>query len=584
MRNFRKLRNHASIIALFFLLAAAFLIFTSLKPGKETAKDGKTTSTAQEPLEIRDDPYVYIPREGRVTSPAYRFSSTDFFATQVNVIDTNLNIVGDAANEPSIAVDPTDPNRMAIGWRQFDTVNNNFRQAGYAFTNDGGQVWTFPGVIEPGVFRSDPVLDSDSSGIFYYNSLTVVGPNSDYQCDVFKSTDGGATWDMGTFAQGGDKQWMVIDKTGGISDGHIYSYWTQFFSICFPGFFTRSVNQGASYENCVQIPDSPQWGTLAVGPNGELYVGGIDNDFVVARSSNAQDSSQIVSWDFSSSVSLDGDIGYGGGPNPGGLSGQTWIAVDRSNGPYQGNVYLLCSVEPYSGPDPLNVMFSRSTDGGVSWSTPVRVNDDPGTSAWQWFGTMSVAPDGRIDVVWLDTRDNPGTYLSSLYYAYSVDGGATWSQNERLSMAFDPHIGWPQQDKMGDYFDMVSDENGANLAWAGTFNGEQDVYYGRITLLLTSINDQSNKSEAADRYTLFQNFPNPFNPETAIEFSIPNSEFVTLKIYNILGEEVTTLVSERLTAGRHKYEWDASRLTSGIYLYRLESGSFRQTKKLILLK
>jgi hypothetical protein len=110
----------------------------------------------------------------------------------------------------------------------------------------------------------------------------------------------------------------------------------------------------------------------------------------------------------------------------------------------------------------------------------VRVNDDPGTTAYQWFGTMSVAPNGRIDAIWLDTRDNPGTVLSSLYYSYSSDAGVTWSANERLSDEFDPHVGWPQQNKMGDYFHMVSDNEGAHLAWAGTFNGEQDVYYGRI--------------------------------------------------------------------------------------------------------
>ncbi|NIR68047.1 MAG: T9SS type A sorting domain-containing protein, partial [Aliifodinibius sp.] len=76
------------------------------------------------------------------------------------------------------------------------------------------------------------------------------------------------------------------------------------------------------------------------------------------------------------------------------------------------------------------------------------------------------------------------------------------------------------------------------------------------------------------------------------EFSIPKSEFVTLKVYNILGEEVTTLVSEKLPAGRYKYEWDASRLASGIYLYRIQAGDpwtssgqvFVEAKKMVLLR
>ena len=132
---------------------------------------------------------------------------------QVNVASDGTNIPGDAANEPSIAVDPTDPTRIAIGWRQFDNVGSDFRQAGWGYSTDGGNTWTFPGVIEPGHFRSDPVLSSDADGNFFYNSLTNEGG---YHCHVFKSVDGGATWDSGVFAWGGDKQWQIIDQTTGI--------------------------------------------------------------------------------------------------------------------------------------------------------------------------------------------------------------------------------------------------------------------------------------------------------------------------------------------------------------------------------
>ncbi len=586
MKNHSENRNYRSIFAFISSLAFIFLILSAFNLTAQVKEQQQKPFTPPPLLEIPDDPYIPVAREGRETSPAYSISTTDFFATQVNVIDTNLNIIGDAANEPSIAVDPTNPDRMAIGWRQFDTINNNFRQAGYAYTTDGGLTWTFPGVIEPGIFRSDPVLDADSSGTFFYNSLTVSG--SDYLCNVFRSIDTGSTWDMGIFAHGGDKQWMTIDKSGGTGNGNIYAFWTQNYSICYPGFFTRSANHGDSYEDCVTIPDEPFWGTLDVDAEGVLYVAGVlNNGFMVARSSNARDSSQVVSWDFSTPVSLDGTIGYSGGsnsPNPAGLLGQTWVAVDKSNGPNHGNVYLLCSVDRISISDPLDVMFSRSTDGGVTWSSPVRVNDDASTSAWQWFGTLSVAPNGRIDVIWLDTRDNPGTYLSSLYYSFSLDGGATWSPNERLSIAFDPHLGWPQQSKMGDYFDMVSDDEGARLAWAATFNGEQDVYYGRITPNIVTINNNGKNGEVPVDFTLFQNYPNPFNPETAISFSLSSESFVALTIFDIGGRAVATLAAGNLPAGTHKYIWNAGDLASGVYMYRLSTGTTSLTKKLVLMK
>jgi hypothetical protein len=113
----------------------------------------------------------------------------------------------------------------------------------------------------------------------------------------------------------------------------------------------------------------------------------------------------------------------------------------------------------------------------------VRVNDDPiDSGAWQWFGTLAVAPDGRIDVIWNDTRDDPGGYDSVLYHSWSADAGVSWAPGQALTPAFDPHLGWPQQDKLGDYYDMVSDEQGAHIAFAATFNGEQDVYYMRLDL------------------------------------------------------------------------------------------------------
>src|SRR5205814_2682290 len=94
-----------------------------------------------------------------------------FVSFQVNVDANGNNILGDAANESSIAVDSTNGNKMTIGWRQFDSVLSNFRQGGWGYTTDGGTTWTFPGVLENSVFRSDPVTYSDEVGNFFYLSL-----------------------------------------------------------------------------------------------------------------------------------------------------------------------------------------------------------------------------------------------------------------------------------------------------------------------------------------------------------------------------------------------------------------------------
>ena len=668
-------KRFANGIRSFFFLSIIFFISTNLIYSQQKHKSPSPTLHH----EVKNDDYVPVDRSKQGRSPGYDYAMSNIYTVQVNVDENGQNIIGDAANEPSIAVDPNDHNKMVIGWRQFSTVSSDFRQAGYGYTTDDGLTWTFPGVIQPGFFRSDPVLDAGIDGKFYYNSLT---NNPDYFCKVFKSSTGGSSWDGGVDAHGGDKQWMTIDNTSGPGTGQLYAFWTSYYSVCYPDFFTRSTDNGESFQNCTSIPNEPSWGTLAVGPNGELYVGGTDGysyDFLVAKSVNAQDSTQTVTWSNYTVVSLDGSITYGINPNPDGLGGQTWIAVDTSNGPYHGNVYLLCSVARNSNSDPLDVMFARSTNGGVNWSSPVKVNDDPGTSAYQWFGTMSVAPNGRIDVVWLDTRDHPGTNLSALYYSKSTDEGTTWSQNERLSGYFDPHVGWPQQDKMGDYFTMISDSNGARLAWAATFNNEQDVYYSYIsdtttvpvellsfsssvsanvvTLKWSTATETNNRGfeieRSADRsnlpdgkagwieigfregkgtttepqqysysdnlsgitssklyyrlkqvdfdgsfkysdiveaviapsvFSLSQNYPNPFNPTTTISYQLPENSFVTLKVYDILGREVATLLNEYKPAGKYEVDFNAAALPSGVYFYQIKAGNYTAIKKMILLR
>jgi hypothetical protein len=377
---------------------------------------------------------------------------------------------------------------------------------------------------------------------------------------------------------------MTIDRTESMGEGNIYCFSRDDVSTTIV--MTRSVDGGQYFQPLVNVPQNPGRGTLAVGVEGELYAAGLsfnNGQFAFARSSNAPDSLATPVFEFSTQINLGGQFSSYVGPNPGGLLGQTIVAADNSGTSDDSTVYVLSSVDP-PGADPLDVNFIRSTDRGMTWSSPVRVNDDPGTSAWQWFGTMSVAPNGRIDVIWLDTRDDPGTYLSSLYYSFSEDNGQTWSPNERLSASFDPHVGWPQQNKMGDYFDMISDDYGASIAWAGTFNGEEDVYYGRISQMTVAIEDGHEDNQIPKTFSLFQNYPNPFNPSTKISWQSPVGSWQTLKVYDVLGNEIATLVNEEKPAGSYEFEFSADRLPSGIYFYTLTVGSFLQTNKMILLR
>ena len=107
------------------------------------------------------------------------------------------------------------------------------------------------------------------------------------------------------------------------------------------------------------------------------------------------------------------------------------------------------------------------------------------------------------------------------------------------------------------------------------------VYFDNFEWV-TNVNEVS--GNIPEVYGLEQNYPNPFNPNTSIQFRIPENSFVSLKIYDMLGKEVGTLLNEEKDVGMYKVNFDASNLSSGIYFYSLKAGNFVQTKKMILMK
>jgi hypothetical protein len=135
------------------------------------------------------------------------------------------------------------------------------------------------------------------------------------------------------------------------------------------------------------------------------------------------------------------------------------------------------------------------------------------------------------------------------------------------------------------HLDNIDDTNPTytlNVQW-GSIN---PVFYNRWDYdlkkpIYTGVSDLAGVPQV---FALSQNYPNPFNPSTKIEFSIPVQSKVELVVYNVLGQQVATLVNETLNAGGHRASFDASRLASGMYLYRLTAGQFTSVKKMMLLK
>jgi hypothetical protein len=168
---------------------------------------------------------------------------------------------------------------------------------------------------------------------------------------------------------------------------------------------------------------------------------------------------------------------------------------------------------------------------------------------------------------------NPG-FLDTTYFLLSdssccIDAG---NPDPMYNDVEDPNnLGNPLWPALGSLTNDIGHCGGPNSLWAHL---DPPV----------SVEDDEIDGGIPAEFTLLQNYPNPFNPTTKINYQIPELSFVTLKIYDILGSEIATLVNEEKPIGSYEFEFDATALPSGIYFYRLQAGSFVETKKMILIK
>lgn len=247
---------------------------------------------------------------------------------------------------------------------------------------------------------------------------------------------------------------------------------------------------------------------------------------------------------------------------------------------------------------PIEHPLLKTTDSGKNWVT---LNQNlPG-----YFSIVKMYDANIISACGVDHLPVSG---SKFYFYYTTDGGFTWEKNNQ-----------PNSSRTLGSFEFVPNE--PNKIW---FSFNNQLYYTKdacktYTLQFTSdsqflteiifINDKvgwlvcdngkifkttngdivginENTSIIPTKVELFQNYPNPFNPETTISYSIPKSEHVTLKIYDLLGREVATLVDEYKQAGTYNSKLNTQnfQLPTGVYFYRLQSGGYSETKKFVLMK
>lgn len=426
-------------------------------------------------------------------------------------IRLNQDDTSELQNEEQVAVNPTNPDNMVAVWRDFRL---GYRQVGWGYTFDGGLTWTEGGLIyEPNYpWQSDPGVTADSDGNFYAIVLSYVNTSQENGFYVFKSTDGGVTWGppLEVIDQYPDvfedKEFIACDRTGGAYAGNLYVAWARFgWSTTIE--FRRSTNGGEHWGETVRVSDqsSVQFPIPVVGRDGEVYVAWTSysySDIRIDRSDNGGVSfgnDRSVVGVYTPSTTLNGGVDAYSSPH---------MDADITDGPYAGRLYVAFMDRRDGLPD-RDIWVTWSDDQGVSWSEPVRINDDtPGNHRDQFHPWLVVDNQGIVSVVFLDRRHDPQNLTYHCYLTQSFDGGVSWTPNEQISSApsdpsyaafgeraaagailegarrgappthSTPQISELRAGLLGEYIGLTGWDGRVTPVWTDIRNHHQDVYAG----------------------------------------------------------------------------------------------------------
>jgi hypothetical protein len=423
-----------------------------------------------------------------------------------------------AHSEPMLAENPKNPLNLVGGSKFFTDPAHYKFQIGYFSSFDGGCTWTDGGVL-PGFEKNETTSDisfafGNHNDVYAAVLYVTDGAQGNSGIAVSTSTDGGKTFGnpVSVFEARADqvfsdKPWIAVDQTGGPYSGYIYVVWSYDHKGTCGGInncseelaFSRSTNGGKTFSPISLVEgnalfcanpatgrpvgstkcDAVQGATPAVGPDGTLYVatpyidvmsGPIPTRLLVTSSTDGG-----KAWTTPVLIATIHDISGAFPPEKyRNLSLPAFECDSRT-----GQLYLTWSDK---GTRDADILFSTSKDHGQTWSAPLRVNDDPiGNGANQFQPQMAVAPDGVVSISFFDTRDDPRHLLIDVYLAQSVDHGASFLKNLRVTtQSWDPVVDAPIDDYgsqfIGDYQGLAVDDHFAHPFWNDTRTGAQEIF------------------------------------------------------------------------------------------------------------
>jgi len=488
-------------------------------------------------------------------------------------------------NEPSIMMDPLHPGNMIAA--------ANINQ--YYISEDTGRTWTIHTLQSSHGVWGDPVIAVDVNSDFYFFHLSNP-PNGNWIDRIVcqKTTNHGQTWNDGSYTglngtKAQDKQWCAIDQ----ADNTIYLTWTQFdeYGSALPSdssmiLFSKSTDAGETWSpvmrinktagDCIDSDNTVEGAVPAVGPDGEVYVAWAGPEGIIFDRSLDKGET----W-------LDNDIPVD--PMPTGwdylvpgiyrANGLPITTCDLSQGPNRGTIYINWS-DQRNGSNDTDIWLAKSTDGGDTWSAPIRVNDD-GPGKQQFFTWMAIdQTNGYLYFVFYDRRNYQGE-STDVYMALSTDGGNSFI-NRRISES--PFL--PDNDIFfGDYTNLTVHNGIVRPIWTRLHEGELSIWthLAQKDDFTTSTVDEYPASTNG-----FEHFPNPTDDVVYVSFKLHNRSVINLSMLDAQGNVVKKIIDdEQREYGKYvekinPVDWG---MAAGVYVLKLEvDGKVHTAKQIIVGK
>lgn len=417
-------------------------------------------------------------KKGRAFATLFLITTT-FAQAQFKNIKLDEPTAKDYVCEPSIAINPKDPNNIVAA----SVLDNIY------YTKDGGATWTKTKVKSSFGVYGDPSLVADAHGTFYFFHLSdPTGGSGGYDSEkldrivVQKSDDGGVTWSDGesigfNHPKDQDKEWPTVD-----SKGNIHVAWTQFDKYgdpdpnCHSNIMFSSSKNGKKWSDPIQISQTP--GNCVDDDNtaeGAVPAATIDGKLFVVWANQGK---IYLDRSFDGSVWLSNDLAIAdqaGGwdlkiPGHDRCNGMPVLMTDKSKGVYRGSLYVTWA-DQRNGQNDTDIWFIRSNNFGDNWSSPLRVNKDaPGKH--QYLPWMAVdATTGFVYILYYDRSEYPDLQ-TDVFLAYSVDGGLSFRTTRISETPFVPS----ENSFFGDYLNISAHKGVITPVWTRMDNGITSVW------------------------------------------------------------------------------------------------------------